>query len=471
MSKKNENEHKITFADSGAAAHDWAMASSPEPQTPTLWAGAATLDITPAGSVFLFGYPHVPRSSTGVHDPLECDALFLRTAGGGALILACDLIYFGRDFAREVRQRAAEAAGLPVEAVMLTATHTHSGPVMTNNLSNSADSVVPPADPVYLRWLADRLVEAARVAVAAAEPAEIARAEATASGVGSNRHDPAGPTDPSVPVWLVRAIDSGRPLACLLIYAMHPTVLHEDSTLISGDFIAFTRQALRGGVLPEACPVLYLQGAAGNQSPRHMTRGNTLAEAQRIGENLARALAEACVAAVVTPVADIEARVARLEVEPRSFPAVEAAREALAAKRAHFAALQAAGAPRQEVRTAECDVFGAEKTAILAVAAADGRLAAAVAAASPAEVQLLRIGPWRLLAWPGEFFVEHGLALKAQAPEGTHLVTLANGELQGYIATPEAVRRGYYEATNAVFTVDNGPRFVERSLALIADLG
>lgn len=451
--------------------HELTMSSALEQQTSAIWAGAATVDITPAGSVFLFGYPHVPRFSVGVHDPLECNALYLRAAQGGALFLACDLIYFGRDYAKEVRRRAAEAAGLPVEAVMLTATHTHSGPVMTNNLSNSADSAVPPADPAYLNWLADRLVDATRAAVAAVEPAEVAMAEATATGVGSNRHDPTGPTEPRVPVLLLRSPDAGRPLACLLVYAMHPTVLHEDSRFISSDFIAYTRQTLRGSVLREACPVLYLQGAAGNQSPRHVTRANTFAEAQRIGENLARAIAEACDRAVVTPVSEVSAQATQLEVQPRTFPAVEAAREALAVKRAHFAALQAAGAPRQEVRTAECDVFGAEKTAILAVAAADGRLAAAVAAASPAEIQLIRVGPLRLVAWPGEFFVEHGLDLKARAPEGTHLVTLANGELQGYIATPEAVRQGYYEATNAIFTVDNGPRFVERSLALIAAVG
>ena len=35
-----------------------------------LHAGAAVADITPAGSQFLFGYPHVNRYSTGVNDPL-----------------------------------------------------------------------------------------------------------------------------------------------------------------------------------------------------------------------------------------------------------------------------------------------------------------------------------------------------------------------------------------------------------------
>lgn len=434
-------------------------------------AGAAVVDITPAGSVFLFGYPHVPRNSTGVHDPLECAALYLRAPRGGALFLACDLIYFSRDHARAVRARAAETAGLPIEAVMVTATHTHSGPVLTNNLSNTVDTVVPKADPAYLEWLVERIESVARAAVATAVPADFGLVTARAEGVGSNRHDPAGPADPDVPVLVVRSLSSGRPLACLLVYAMHPTVLHEDSTLITADFPGFTRRALRGGALPADCPILYHLGAAGDQSPRHVTKANTFAEAERLGGNLARAVAAALTRITYSPIEEVAVRHAMFDVEPRSFPPVPVAQAALQQARARFDRLRAAGAPRQEVRTAECDVFGAEKTTILAQATADGRLEAAVRAASPAEIQVIRVGTWRFVAWPGEHFVSHGLALKAAAPAGTHLITLANGELQGYIATPEAVARGAYEATNAVFSVANGPRFVERTLALLAAAG
>jgi neutral ceramidase len=115
-------------------------------------------------------------------------------------------------------------------------------------------------------------------------------------------------------------------------------------------------------------------------------------------------------------------------------------------------------------------VFGAERTAVFVQAGATGRLAEAIRGSSPAEIQLITVGPWRFVAWPGEFFVEHGLALKARAAD-TFLITLANGELQGYIATPEAIVRGACEATNAVFAVENGLRFVERTLALLAEAG
>lgn len=435
------------------------------PATAT-WAGAASADITPSGSVFLFGYPHVPRMSTGVHDPLECAALYLRTGDGAAVFVAHDLIYLGRDFAAALRRRIAAATGVQESGVMLTATHTHSGPVMTDNVGNAADPVVPKADQNYLQWLAERILATAIAAVNSAVPAEIGLAVATADGVGSNRHDRAGPTDPEVPVLVARAVASREPLACMVVYGMHPTVLHEDSTLFSADFPGFTRRWLRGHALPASCPVIYHQGASGNQSPRHVTNANTFAEAQRIGENLGRSIADAIGRIRFAPVAVIHGRQRFVDLVPRRFPAVEVAREAVQQAQSAFNQLRAANAPRPAVRTAECDVFGAEKTAELARAAADGRLAAAINRCSPAEIQVIAIGPWNFVSWPGEFFVEYGIALKARAPN-TFLLTLANGELQGYIVTPEAVARKAYEATNAVFSADNGPRFVEATLALL----
>lgn len=428
--------------------------------------GAATVDITPSGSVFLYGYPHVPRKSEGVHDPLECAALYIRGEGGEALFLSCDLIYFARDYALGVRKRIAEATGVPLEGILLAATHTHSGPVTVNNLGSSDDPVIPRADPALLEWLAGRIVEAAEQAVGCAEPAEIGLARARAEGVGSNRHDPAGPADPEVPVFVVRSTETRKPIGCLLVYAMHPTVMHEDSRLISSDFPHYTRSYLKRMVLGQGCPVVYLQGAAGNQSPRHVTRANTFEEAQRIGENLGRAVASVIPGIEFGPIGRVQVRRELMEVEPRTFPSVAEAEAALKKSRDIFARLKSGGAPRQEVRTAECDVFGAEKTLIFARARESGKLAEAVRVASPAEIQSIRIGELQWIAWPGEFFVEHGLALKEKAP-GTILVTIANGELQGYIATPAAVARGAYEATNAVFRIENGPRFVERSVRMV----
>jgi hypothetical protein len=401
-----------------------------------------------------------------VHDALECSALYLRGSGGAVLFLANDLIFVGRELAQEVRGRIAAATGVPAEAIMITATHTHSGPITVDYVSNAADPTVPKADPGYLRRAAEQMVAAATQAVAQAQPAEIGLGVARAEGVGTNRHDPAGPADPEVPVLVARSRATQQPIGCMVVYAMHPTVLHEDSTVISGDFPHFTRRFLQGGVLPAGCPVLYHNGASGNQSPRHVTRANTLAEAQRLGENLGRAIAAVVPGMAYLPSGRVAAARRWLELRPRTFPSAAEAVAAERAARARFEALRAAGAPRTAVRTAECDWFGAEETAELARAAADGRLTGAVEKCLPAEIQVITVGPWQFVGWPGEFFVEYALEVRAKAPSA-FVITMANGELQGYVVTAEAAARGVYEATNALFHADNGPHVVAATLALL----
>src|SRR5688572_4767166 len=319
-----------------------------------LHAGAAVTDLTPPHSVFLFGYPHLARNSTGVHDPLQCAALYLRGDGGEVLFLANDLIHVSKQITSEVRRAITAATAVPEHAIMVTTTHTHSGPVMVDHVSNAADATVPRADSKYVAWAIEQMVVAARTAFESAQPAEIGLAVAQAHGVGTNRHDPRGPADPEVPVLIVRALQGGSTIAAMLVYSMHPTVLHEDSTLISADFPYFTRRYLQEHVFGAACPVLYHNGASGNQSPRHVTRGNTFAEAQRLGELLGQAVAKVVPAAKYVREPRIAARRKFVELTLRTMPENEAAQRALTAARERFMKLKRDGAPRAEVRTVEC---------------------------------------------------------------------------------------------------------------------
>ena len=87
----------------------------------------------------------------------------------------------------------------------------------------------------------------------------------------------------------------------------------------------------------------------------------------------------------------------------------------------------------------------------------------------PAEVHAIRLGPWTFVGWPGECFVEFALKVK-QTRAGTFVISLANGDTQGYLVTAEAVAEGGYEASNAVFrSPDSGELLVEATLALLAE--
>jgi neutral ceramidase len=432
-----------------------------------LLAGAATVEITPRDSQFLCGYPHVERYSTGVHDPLLSSALYLNDGSTSAMFIANDIVCFDLASARRIREDIQKATALPAGHVMVTATHTHSGPKTMDFLSTQSDTVEPPTDPKYVRFLEERVVQAAVAARKSAQPARVGLAVADATGIGTNRRDPAGPSDMEVPVMAVESEDGKRRLAVMLVCSMHPTVLHEDSKLVSADFPGAARQYLQAAVLGAECPVLHHSGPCGNQSPRHVTKANTFAEVERIGRILGEAVEKAlpnvqyaddvrigCWSEFVTP--------------PRRqmLPLGEAERR-LEAAVARLANLRRTGASRQEVRTAECDWFGAEESVTLARAALDGRLDAAAQSCLPAEVQVIRVGPWVFAGWPSEVFVEYGLAVKRRFPR-TFTIELANGELQGYIVTPEAADEGGYEASNALFAPETGELFVRSTLDLVA---
>lgn len=453
---------KITNSNIMSSRHAPTSESALDP----LLAGAAAVDITPSAPVFLFGYPHVPRTSTGVHDPLYCSALVLDNGCATLSIVSCDLLYIPRAVAVAARERIAAATGIPPAQVMVTATHTHSGPVTIRTVPSSADPVVPPVDPAYLSRVEDGIVAAVVSAHGTRQPAELGFAVADGTGIGTNRHLPTGPCDLRVPVLLARDIRTRRAIALLEMCAMHPTVLHEDSTLISGDFPGLARQELQQRVLHAPCPVLHLTGAAGNQSPRHVTRANTFAEAARIGALLADAVGRAVAGAAFEVTPRLAGKRTFVELPLRRFPDVPTATAAVAAAAARVQRLRSSGAPHAETRTAECDWFGTEKALVLARAAADGRVLAAAQGCLPAEIQAFTIGPWSLVGWPGEAFVEYALRLARARPEA-FLVTLANGELQGYLVTPEAAGAGTYEAGNALFDPTSGDILLARTLELL----
>lgn len=435
-----------------------------------LTAGFCRREITPQEPCFLVGYPHAERISTGIHDPLFASAVCLDCQGVAIVLVSVDLLFIGADWTRRCRERIAAATGIAGEHVMIAATHTHSGPHTVEVLAWRDDPVVPAVDEVYLERACAETVAAAIDAWQTRGPAEIAWTAADVRGVvGGNRIDPTGPEDPEAGLLCVRATRDASPIAMLVIYGMHPTVLHADTTLVTSDFIGFARREIEAA-LPGG-GVVYLNGVCGNQSPRRVAKEKTFAEAERLGSALGRRLVaalNACDAFSDAPM--LAAASTKVPLEGRRFPGVADAEASLARARGHLASLESTGAEAAVRRTAECTVFGGEEVLTLARAEASGDADALRHRYAAAEVQVIRIGGVLIAAWPGELFVEYGLAAKGRAGRPLHVVTMANGELQGYIVTPEAAAAGGYESQMSLFPPEAGSRIVAATLALMEGL-
>ncbi|MCX7824914.1 MAG: hypothetical protein N2689_05090, partial [Verrucomicrobiae bacterium] len=218
---------------------------------------------------------------------------------------------------------------------------------------------------------------------------------------------------------------------------------------------------------------VYHNGPSGNLSPRYHVKGQTFAEAERLGRRLGesvvralRALQEADFSADIA----LAARQGTAELVPNKFPSVAEAEAKLRQARDRYEQFKRDGAPHGPLRTAECVVFGAEMALALARAQASGEVARRQAEFGRAEVQVFRIGELFLVGLPGEQFVEYGLEIKRRAPRRALVICNANGELQGYIVTPEAAAAGGYEAAWSLFRPESGARMVNTAVELMEEL-
>jgi len=431
-------------------------------------AGTAVREITPRKPLSLVGYPNVPRVSTGVHDPLLASALYLSDGKTPLLLISLDILYIFRPSACLCRDAISKATGIPAGHILISASHTHSGPISGDELAWRGDSIVPPPDPEYIEQFHNNIIAAGIAANAAARPARLAVTSAAANGVGRNRLAPEGPFDPEVGLLAIKRECDNCLHALDVIYGMHPTVMHEDSKLVSSDFPHFTRREL-----VEKFPgltVVYHNGPCGNLSPRYDVKAQTFAEAERLGRWLGESVVKSLQALKDDDFrSDVALAVSSRKVElvPNTFPSVADAETKLHDARNSYERLKREGASHGPVRTAECVVFGAENALALAKAQAAGEVIRRQEEYGRAEVQVLRIGDLFLAGLPGEQFVEYALEIKRRAPGRAFVISLANGELQGYIVTPEAADAGGYEAPWALFRPESGARMVNAALEMM----
>ena len=432
-----------------------------------LKAGTGRRDVSPQQSVFLWGYPHVDRMSTGIYDPLYATAVCLDDGNQRTIAVSVDVLYVTAAMVAACRQRIAARVGVPPSHVLISATHTHSGPVTAKVLAMSGDPVVPDPDPDYTEWLIEEMAAAAGDAAQRVEEAEVAVTAVQIEGVGGNRLDPGGPHDAEAGLVVVRRPHDRTLIAVQLVYAMHPTILHEDSTLISADFPGYTRRHIE--TMHPGCRVVYHNGLCGNLSPRYHVEAQTFAEAERLGVRLGTFVTDAIGKldnAAYRVDAAVGGRQARVALVPRTFPSVAEAEQALHEARAVYERLRREGAAHGPLRTAECVTFGAEEVVTMARAQQSGELGRFQTAYGEAEIQILQVGEAFVAGLPGEWFVEYSLEIKQRSTRPVFPASMANGELQGYITTPGATG---YEAGLSMFTPESGERMVEALLALMAD--
>lgn len=455
--------------------------------------GAASADITPAGPVALWGQFHL-RISRSVETPLTASVIALEsreaeTSLDAAVMVSCDLCAIPDEVLCLVREEVAQRVpGLDANKVFLTATHTHTGPVLDPDGWHAIpnDGVTPVE--TYRAFLVQRIGEAVAKAWQGRQPGSVTwglsdavvaynrravYADGHAEMYGkTNRPDFRGLEGcEDNDVGTLFFWDQAGKLVGICINVSSPSQEVMGRSTINADFWHPVREALHQQYGADVC-ILAWTGAAGDQNPYPYILHRKAAEERmrrlRGGNETARRIVRAVNEAYDAVKNDRHADVPLVHsvqtiglpmrlVTEAEYAEAKAAAEQAAAQIAKDpkAADQVHGRMRWNQRTV--DRFESQKT--------DPKPTYEL------ELHVLRIGDAVVCTNPFELFTEYGIRIKARSPAiQTFVVQLAGHGW--YLPTEAAARGGSYSAVvNSVkVSPEGGQMLVDRTVEAINSL-
>jgi hypothetical protein len=400
--------------------------------SPGLYAGFATTPLPFAPGLPMAGYGTRTDGALGTHDVLEARCVWLQAGELALALVSVDLVAVDAQMVAAVRHRLADI--LPADGVILSATHTHAGPVVVRERIGSRTDQ-PGADrsaPV----VEQQVEHVVRMARARARPARTGFARANVAGLGLNRRRPDGPADHTVTVLLLES-ELAEPVAALVRYSCHPTALDAGNRLYSADFPGIARREIEETT---GVPAVFFNGTAGDVSTRFTRTESSFAEVGRFGQLLADAAVQALASVRPTETGPLRLANRQLTLPTRRLPGRAEAEQAVAEAEQRFESLCRQQVAASDRRVAETALFGARRTLRLVT---DG-----LPATLDARVTAIQIGRLTLVTLPGEPFTEVGGEIVRRAGGDVAVLGYTNGYI-GYLPTAHA-QDGYEVGASVV---------------------
>jgi len=393
--------------------------------------------ITPRYSIYMDGYASRVEPSIGIHDELY---LHVVTFCGEKCIsiLTYDLLYLDEKFVSDIRRRALE---LGIDNVILTAIHTHSGPIINSDpryflvpidLDMESMRIVD----IYRNHLIEKSVMCIENSLKNLSKARIGFAIGNIN-VCFNRR---GENIVDNNLHIVRIDRDLGDSISILNYSCHPVVLGPNNRYISADYPSAIRNVFEKNMklfYNMDTTTVFLNGACGDINPitcRGYECSGTFHDLYIIGGSIAFEALKLYNFIKTEEISDLKFKSILIKLPIRASPPLDEAIK-------RFRELR----DRYGNDYSNPELFYARELYLLSSLGLKDYV--------DAEIDLLKINNNLFIFIPGEPFIAIGLSIKKLSPYPNTMIIGYSNSYIGYIPTPKDFEKSGYETFHSRWSI------------------
>lgn len=396
--------------------------------------GVARVDITPEDSLWLAGYASRDHAGGEALHQLWAKSIALQDQNGKkAVLITADVLGFPKIMSDHIRSKCKEKYGLDRSQIILSSSHTHTGPVLRESLY-----IVYPLNEDHIKNIEDysdnlekQVINLIGTALKNMAPARLYSANGVVRFQVNRRNnnvkylsaqaDLNGPNDYAVPVLQARDLE-GKLIAISFGYACHPTVLN--SYRWSGDYPGFAQLALEDRF--PGTTALFFQGCGADQNP--LPR-RSVSLARQYGEELAAAVGSVIEENLTPLSSDLKTGYKEIDLALNSPPSKEALEKLFLESKSAYQknwALKRLNELDKNISVPEKYLY---------------------------PIQGWQLGDQHIFTLGGEVVIDYAITLKRLFGQEAFVMGYCN-DVMGYIPSLRILREGGYEGATSQIVYD-----------------
>lgn len=246
-------------------------------------------DITPVNHMYICGYtvnkkkPLRRGKNTGALDKLTCVTALMEINGNKLVFITLEFTFLIKSFTDKIRDDISIKFSIPKSNIIVSATHTHSGPYVFLPHYVSSEYKQTILEEKYLSRVTDKVMLSMNEVIENLEPVNAYYSLSYIDGYYGNRNVNGGVYDNRFHVIRFKN-NTNQLVGSIANISCHPTILKENSLKFSGDLLGNIRKKLSN---EWNAPMLLTNGASGDVSSRYFTKENTYETVDSYGTGIA----------------------------------------------------------------------------------------------------------------------------------------------------------------------------------------